>query len=78
MSAKTASSNKKTSKGGGQRQPALQSIVDKAYSDLPALKEITDLDVLDTMILAALASKMPLKEAPQRSPSKMSLNGAPQ
>ena len=62
MSAKTASSNKKTSKGGGQRQPTLQSIVDKAYSDLPALKEITDLDVLDTMILAALASKMPLKE----------------
>ena len=64
MAAKTASTTKKTpSKGGsGKGKLSLESIVKEAYSKNPTLKEITDLDALDTLILGALTSKMPLKE----------------
>ena len=64
MAAKTASTKKKTtSKGGsGKGRLTLATIVQEAYSKNPTLKEITDLDALDLLILAALTSKMPLKE----------------
>lgn len=64
MAAKTAATNKKnaSSKGSGKGKISLASIVKEAYSKNPTLKEITDLDALDTLMLGALTSKMPLKE----------------
>ena len=61
MSAKTASSKQTPTKKGGSGL-TLASIVKEAYSKNPTLKEISDLDVLDTLILGALTSKMRLKE----------------
>ena len=64
MAAKTASTNKKKASNGGSGKGkiSLASIVKEAYSKNPTLKEITDLDALDTLMLGALTSKMPLKE----------------
>ncbi len=64
MAAKTASTDKKKAStgGSGKGKISLASIVKEAYSKNPTLKEIADLDALDTLMLGALTSKMPLKE----------------
>ena len=64
MAAKTAATDKKkaSARGSGKGKISLASIVKDAYSKNPTLKEITDLDALDTLMLGALTSKMPLKE----------------
>ncbi len=64
MAAKTAATNnqKASARGSDKGKISLSSIVKEAYSKNPTLKEITDLDALDTLMLGALTSKMPLKE----------------
>jgi len=59
MSAKSASISNKSS----SRNPlSLEEVVKKAYQQHSTLREIDDLDVMETVILGALVASMPLSE----------------